>query len=116
VLIAVTSTLTSERIYFLNPNDIEFVGVKVSLKSFSLYVTCSYIPPGYDLKIYEQHLAAIKTVLSHLSKWDLLIVLGDFNLPEFSWSPSTDSLVSTPLSDHDFVDGLSELLALYVIH
>jgi len=38
VLVAVTSTLTSERIYFLNPNDIEFVGVKVSLKSFSIYV------------------------------------------------------------------------------
>jgi len=74
VLIAVTSTLTSERIYFLNPNDIEFVGVIVSLKSFPIYVTCSYIPPGSDLKMYEQHLSAIKTVLSHLSERDLLIV------------------------------------------
>jgi len=35
--------------------------------------------------------------------------LGDFNLPDISWSLSTDSLVSTPLSDHDFVDGLLEL-------
>jgi len=103
VLIAVTFTLTSERIYFLNPNDTEFVGAKVSLKSFSIYVTCSYIPPGPDLTIYEQHLAALKTVLSHLSERDLLIVLGDFNLPDIYWSPFTDSLVSTPLSDHDFV-------------
>jgi len=79
------------------------------LKSFSIYVTCSYIPPGSDLTIYEQHLSAIKTVLSHLSERDLLIVLGDLNLPDISWSPSTDSLVSTPLSDHDFVDGLLEL-------
>jgi len=79
--IVVTSTLTSKKIYFLNPNDIEFVGVKKSLKSFSIYVT-SYIPPGSDLAIYEQHLAAIKTVLSHLSERDLLIVLGDFNLPD----------------------------------
>jgi len=109
VLIGVTSTLTSERIYFLNPNDIEFVGVKVSLKSFSIYVTCSYIPPGSDLTIYEQDLSVIKTVLSHLSERDLLIILGDFNLPDISWSPSTDSLVSTPLSVHDFVDGLLEL-------
>jgi len=109
VLVAVTSTLTSERIYFLNPNDIEFVGVKVSLKSFSIYVNCSYIPPGSDLTIYEQHLSAIKTVLSHLSERDHLFVLGDFNLPDISWSLSTDTLVSTPLSDHDFVDGLLEL-------
>jgi len=35
--------------------------------------------------------------------------LGDFNLPDISWSPSTDLLVSTPLSVHDFVDGLLEL-------
>jgi len=51
MLIAVTSTLKSERIYFLYPNDIEFVGFKVSLKSFSIYVTCSYILPGSDLTI-----------------------------------------------------------------
>jgi len=38
-----------------------------------------------------------------------LIVLGDFNLPDISWSPSTDLLVSTPLSVHDFVGGLLEL-------
>jgi len=92
VLVAVTSTLTSERIYFLSPNDKEFVGVKVSLKSFSIYVTCSYIPPGSYLTIYEQHLSEIKSVLSHLSERDLLIVLGDFNLPDISWSLSTDSL------------------------
>jgi len=109
LLIAVTSTLTSERIYFLNPNDIEFGGVKVSLKSFSVYVTCSYIPPGSDLTIYEQHLSTIKTVLFHLSERDILVVLGEFNLPDISWSPSTDSLVSTPLSDHDFIDGLLKL-------
>jgi len=109
VLIAVTSTLTSERIYFHKFSDVEFVGVKVSLESFSIYVTCSYISPGSDLTINEQHLSAIKTVLSYLSERDLLIVLGDFNLPDNYWSPSTDSLVSTPLSVHDFIDGLLEL-------
>jgi len=67
MLIAVTSTSTSERIFFLYPNDIEFVGARVSLKSFSTYVTSSYIPPGSDSTIYEQHLSAIRTVLSHLS-------------------------------------------------
>jgi len=54
-------------------------------------------------------LSAIKTVLSHLSERDLLTVLCDFNLPDISWYLSTDSLVSTTLSDHDFVDGLYEL-------
>jgi len=82
VLSAVTSTLTSERIYFHNHSDIEFVGVKVSLESFSIYVTCSNISPESDLTIYEQHLSAVKTVFSFLSERDLLIVLGDFNLPD----------------------------------
>jgi len=84
VLIAITSTLTSGRIYLLNPNDIEFVGVKVSLKSFSIYVTCSYIPPVSDSTIYEQHLSAIKTVLSHLYERDLLI-----STPQKGWMSRT---------------------------
>jgi len=73
------------------------------LNSKSFYVTCSYIPSASDLTIYEQHLSAIKTVLSHLSERDLLIVLGNFNLSDISWSSSTDSLISTPLS---VIDGL----------
>jgi len=57
----------------------------------------------------EHHLSAIKSVLSLLFNRDLLIVLGDFNLPDISWSPPTDSLVAIPLSVHDFIDGLFEL-------
>jgi len=68
VLIAVTSTLTSLVLKFL----------------CNLFLF--FIPPGSDLIIYEHHLSAIKTVLSHLSDRDLLIVFGDFNLPGVSWS------------------------------
>jgi len=82
---------------------------EVTLISLSIFVTCSYIPPGSDLIVYEHHLSAIKSVLSLLSNSDLLIVLGDFNLPNISWSPPTDSRVAIPLSVHDFVDGLLEL-------
>jgi len=46
VLIAVTSNLTSERIYFFNPSDTEFVGFKVSLQYASIFVTC--FPPGVN--------------------------------------------------------------------
>jgi len=95
-----TSTLTSERIYFLNPNDIEFGGVKVSLKSFSIYVTC-YIPHGSDLN-------GNKNCSFSSFRERYFDCLGDFNLPDISWSPSTDSLVSTPLSVHHFDDGLLE--------
>jgi len=55
VLISVTSNLTSERIYFPNPNDIELVGVKVFLQSSSIFVNCSYIQPGSEIIIYEHH-------------------------------------------------------------
>jgi len=75
VLIAVTSSLTSERIHSHIPNEIEFVSVKVSLQSLSIFVTCAYFPPGSDLIIYEHHLSAIKSVLFLLSNRDLLIVL-----------------------------------------
>jgi len=41
VRIPVTSTVTSEKTYFLNPNNIEIVGIKDSLQSFSIFVTRS---------------------------------------------------------------------------
>jgi len=110
VLIAITTDLTSERTNFDFPNEIEFVSAKVSLQSLSILVTCSYIPPGSDLTIYEHHLYAIKSVLSLLSNRDHLILLTDFNLPDISCSPPTDSLFAIPLSVHDFVDSLLELL------
>jgi len=106
VQIAVTTSLTSERIHSDTPCEIEFVSVKVSLQSLSIFVTCSYTPPGSDLIFYEHHQSAIKYILSLLSNRDILIVLRDFNLPDISWSPPTDSLVAIPLSVHDFVDGL----------
>jgi len=46
-----------------------------------------------------------ESVLIFLSNRDPLIVLGDFNLPDNSWSPPIDS----PTNAHDFVDGLLEL-------
>jgi len=70
---------------------------------------CSYIPSASDLIIFEHHLSAIKSVLSLLSNRDLLIVLGDFNLPDISLSRPTDSFVAIPLSVNDFVGGLREL-------
>jgi len=74
----------SERIHSHIPNEIEFVSAKVSLHSLSIFVTCSYIPPGSDLVTYEHHLSEIKSVLSLLSNRELLIVLGDFNLHDIS--------------------------------
>jgi len=63
VMIAVTSSLTSERIYFLNPHYIEFVIVKVYFQSSSIFKPCSYISPESDLIIYDHNLSAIKNVL-----------------------------------------------------
>jgi len=104
VQIAVTSNLSPERIYFPS-NNIEFVGFFAILICF-----CNLLI--YSAWTWVSNLwatfAAIKSVLSYLSERNLLIVLGDFNLPDISWSPSNNSLVSTPLSDHDFVDGLLE--------
>jgi len=84
VLIGFTTCPTSERIHFDIPNEIEFVSMKVSLHSLSVFVTCSYIPPGSDLLISEYHLSASKSFLSLLFNRDLLIVLGDFSLPNIS--------------------------------
>jgi len=68
-------TSAIEYIFLSIFNKRENTSILISLQSFSIFVTCSYIPPGSDLIIYEHHLSAIKSVLSLLSNSDLLIVL-----------------------------------------
>jgi len=59
-----------------------------------------------DGTVYDTHLNAIKYILSLVSDTDLLIVLGDFNLPDVKWIASN---LLIPDNSDSFIDGLSEL-------
>lgn len=96
VLIAVSMKLPSEQIEF-SALGIEFLAVKIRLGSCSLFLTCSYIPPSSHLHVYNNHVSAINSTFHPAKSSDILIALGDFNLPLIKWNPFIDSNYLVPV-------------------
>ncbi|KAL9917892.1 uncharacterized protein ACN427_000469 [Glossina fuscipes fuscipes] len=70
-----------------------------------LFITCSYIPPNSDISIYGKHAALICEVAKQSRPTDLVVALGDFNLPQVTWCNTDNSgcLVPTSTSDRAVV-------------
>lgn len=85
VLIAVSSILSSEVLLIDSSANIEFIAVLIKLKRKKIFLTCSYIPPLSPQSLYDKHAESIKFVLRSANPDDLVIVLGDFNLPSIYW-------------------------------
>lgn len=65
-------------------NDIEYVCVKIRTKNKTIHwIYNAYISPNSDLSIYERHLECINQI--KIAPKELLIVVGDFNLPNVAW-------------------------------
>ena len=61
---------------------VDILGIKISLSSRSLLVFIVYIPPNTGIEIYEAIFDALRDVI-FLNDQDDLILLGDFNIPDF---------------------------------
>ncbi|KAL9876948.1 uncharacterized protein ACN2A1_013482 [Glossina fuscipes fuscipes] len=70
-----------------------------------LFITCSYIPPNSDISIYRKHAALICEVAKRSRPTDMVVALGDFNLPQVTWCNTDNSgcLVPTSTSDRAVV-------------
>lgn len=72
--------------------DIEIVGAKLVLSNGKcIFVFCVYIPPSRSNNrlAYDRVVMAVKT--SGITDNDILIILGDFNLPNIKYSQSNDN-------------------------
>lgn len=90
VLIAVHVSLPVEQFDFHQPIDVEFLCVCIRLFSKNIIITCSYIPPSSDISTYLSHMRLIEEISDKLQPTDILIVLGDFNISNISWSFDND--------------------------
>lgn len=107
VLIAVSMKFSSERIEILNTTGIEIVAVKIDIKKTSkLYLACSYIPPRSDASTYTNHLSAIQSAFCSAKFSDVLVALGDFNLPSILWEPSLNDDGIIPVNSNEFIVSL----------
>lgn len=107
VLIAARSYYHCEEIQIDLDMDIEIICMKISLRKFSLFLTCSYVPPRSKWEIYDAHLNFINKVISLMNDNDKIIVMGDFNLPLVSWVADDNPRSLRPESEN--VDSISVL-------
>lgn len=84
VLIAVKSAITSSSIT-LNNSNVEHVFVLLSIDHSSLLIGSTYLPPLSSILVIESHLSVIEQLLLN-HKPDVVLLLGDYNIPGVSWT------------------------------
>ena len=75
---------------------VEQVWCGVTVGSDRILVGCVYRPPGSDIGVDEGIIRAIKEakVLIRSGKFDMMLIAGDFNMPDIEWS--TEGFGSSP--------------------
>lgn len=111
-MIAIQNDFSSDEIVLNEFSHIELICVLVKIYNKSVYIICSYIPPNSPLTVYEDHLKAVDVILNNLKSSELIMLIGDFNLPSLSWHGTPDSNYLIPARSTDssavFINGLSE--------
>lgn len=104
VLIAVRNEIDCEEFELAEATDLESVCVKFPLRRGNLYIYCAYIrPPSADNEFSKfselcgSHVEAIKNLNTELKTEDILIVMGDFNLPGVRWIENADGFDYIPI-------------------
>lgn len=113
VLIAVHCTISAELVTSCRDSESEFICVRLRVGARSIFVTCSYIPPGSSLDIYMDHLRLTELVVNLMDSSSDIICVGDFNLPYTSWVYENDSNGYLPVSSStimsDYWNGIFDL-------
>ena len=84
VLIAVNSEIISNPVFSINSN-VEHLFALLSVHSSSILIGATYLPPSSPTTVIESHLSTIDHLLITL-KPDVVFLLGDYNMPNVSWT------------------------------
>lgn len=92
VLLAVKNSLKANLLSIGDPS-IEEVWVSITIGDLVYCVGCVYVPPLMDTSCYELHL---KSVSSACDRFENVLLVGDYNLSQITWSPGEDYLGLLP--------------------
>lgn len=114
-LIAVSEKLTSSALKIGGYDDIEYTAVTIRLDlNVRLIIYAAYIPPNSTSLIYGKHIAAIESI--HMLQSDILLIMGDFNIPNVDWLPAEDAqfannyLIPVNMSNQTAAPFLNEMM------
>ncbi|XP_037045741.1 uncharacterized protein LOC119081106 [Bradysia coprophila] len=91
-MIAVKSSLPSERIVVPGTEHVEVVFVKLNLPTGIIYLACVYIPSGSTIDKYNSYADALRRFFDFIRCGvnDSIFVMGDFNMTDVVWSPDAE--------------------------
>lgn len=87
VLVAAKSDLLLNRI-ITSTTDVETLFLSIGAHSTRLLIGGTYIPPQQPIQAYEHFCEAVDEVMSSCPSLNLVLLAGDFNLPQVDWEAS----------------------------
>lgn len=78
--------------------ELEQVVVCVKLPLFSLFLSCIYIRPNSHPDVYASHANCVQQILDEAQEQDVVVALGDYNLPRLDWIYDADACCYIPVN------------------
>ena len=98
VLIAVKKGITCESVLLPDCDNLEQVAVRLKATHRSIYIVAIYLPPNSRSDLYSAHAHAVQWLADRSSDSDVILSLGDFNLPDLRWQFDLDVSGYIPLN------------------
>lgn len=90
VLVAVKLSLHCTEVSLTDCRQLEQVAVCVKLPNRSLHIFGIYLRPNSDPALYSTHSSAVQYVADRSAASDIVLLLGDYNLPQLQWTFDED--------------------------
>lgn len=81
---AVQSKLHCAAVTLVDCEQLEQVAVRVVLPRRSLYIVAVYLPPNSNVGLYSSQ-APVQNLSETSSNDDIVLLIGDYNLPHLRW-------------------------------
>ncbi|XP_055615629.1 uncharacterized protein LOC129761849 [Toxorhynchites rutilus septentrionalis] len=98
VLIAVKISHQCSAIPVDNCDQLEQTSIRIKLANRSLYVVGIYLRPSSNASKYIAHTNAIQDVCDNSTNADIVLALGDYNLPDLRWKFDEDIIGYLPVN------------------
>lgn len=87
-MLAIKSSMSSERIWVPDTEDVEVVFVKLNCENREVFLACMYIPSNSDVETYQRCGNALQKFFDFIrcDVNDSIFMMGDFNMTNVHWS------------------------------